>query len=226
MVSKFIRRSGISVCLIADLLQWVPDTVVQVGVGCNPEETAVFLDAWPDVSIIGFEANPQCFNAAVRRYPGRLVQLAVSNEPKQDVKLFVPPRHKDGSSLYAFDALDNPHTEITNATSLDVWFADKPRISRKTLLWLDCEGSELDVLRGASQFVDSVECINVEMTAKPVGSNWCDSNQVHDHLLGLGFKRQWVHTQRTSAGQCDAIYVRPELFKAEFCCCPCQITKE
>lgn len=221
MVSQMVRRSGISVCLIADLIQWIPDLVCQVGVGCNPEETAVFLDAWPNVTIIGFEALPDCYKSAKATYPGALINLAVGQEVKADVPIWTPPRHKDGSSLFEPN-LEGCRQTTTDMTTLDVYFPQGPLTSR-TLLWLDCEGSELDVLKGAPNFLSHVQVVNVEMTAKPIGANWCDSNQVHDFLMAAGFKRQWVHTQRTSAGQCDGIYVRPEIFRPEFCCCPCQI---
>lgn len=224
MASKFVRRSGISVCLIAELLQWVPDTIYQVGIGCNPEETAVFLDAWPDVEIIGFEAHPEVYRTVKATYPGIIANLALgAHEGK--VPIWSPPRHKDGSTVFEPIDADRCAVTETQMSTLDKMFIAGPNTC-KTLLWLDCEGSELNVLRGGNNFLKGVEVVNVELTAKPIATTWCDSNQVHDHLLEQGFKRQWVHTQRSSAGQCDAIYVRPHLFRPEFCCCPCQIKTE
>lgn len=224
MVSKFVRRSGISVCLIADLLEWVPDLVIQVGIGTRPEETAVFKDAWPNHGLIGFEAHPGVFNAIKDTYPGRLYNYAIGKESGA-VDLWTPPRHKDGSSIHKHEGMDNLTKCQTRMKTLDEvirleWVKDK-----SVLLWLDCEGCELDVLQGGFGVLQYVNVINVEMTAKPISKAWCDANQVHDFLVAAGFKRQWVHTQRTSAGQCDAIYVRPSIFKPEFCCCPCQVER-
>lgn len=225
MVSKFIRRSGISVCLIADLLEWVPDLVIQVGVGVNPEETAVFRDAWPEHDLIGFEGHPTVYETALKSYPGQLFNFAIGDRDEA-VEMWTPPRHKDGSSIFK-------HEGMENLSSCKTWMKTLSQVipinwvqDRQVLLWLDCEGCELKVLDHGRDVLKHVAVVNVELTAKPISKAWCDSNQVHDLLLEAGFKRQWVHTQRTSAGQCDAIYVRPELFKAEFCCCPCQIEKE
>lgn len=220
MVSKFVRRSGISVCLIADLLEWVPDWVFQVGVGCNPEETAVFKDAWPECNLVGYEAHPEVYKAAKGHYPGTLHQLGISDHAGA-ATIWTPPRHKDGSSIHQPDAMEARPYPIQLDT-LDRLYPNGPDPG-EVLLWLDCEGSELAAMFGGAQFMQRVSVINVEVTAKPISKQWCSSNDVHDHLISLGFKRQWVHTQRTSAGQCDAIYVRPHLFRPEFCCCPCMI---
>lgn len=224
MASKFMRRSGISVCLIAELLEWVPDLVIQVGIGTRPEETAVFKDAWPNHELIGFEAHPGVFNAVKGSYPGQLYNCAIGNR-RGSVDLWTPPRHKDGSSIHKHEGMDNLTKCVTRISTLDFEIGWDRIEDKDVLLWLDCEGCELDVLEGAAKVLKRVSTVNVEMTAKPISSKWCDANQVHDFLIAAGFKRQWVHTQRTSAGQCDAIYVRHSIFNPAYCCCPCQVER-
>lgn len=107
-------------------------------------------------------------------------------------------------------------------TTLDHEYPDGPE-GEQVLLWIDAEGAEMLVLEGGTHFVENVQVINVETTSRPYGPGWCMSTELHHELIRLGFIRQWLHSQRAAAGQSDAIYVRRDLFRPEFCCCPCSI---
>ena len=219
-MDKFVRRSGVSVCLIADLLEWAPKLIIQVGLGQDAHETAPMKRLWEDVEFVGFEAHPDIARTVGKTYPGTVINAALSDS-KGSTSIYTPPRHKDGSSLFCpVDAANINETRVQVATADDFFYPDKhPR-----LLWLDCEGSELNVLKGAKELLPTIEVINIEMTARPTNPNWCTPEQCHAFLMDAGFVRQWVHTQRTHAGQYDAIYVRHHLFRPEYCCCPCQTT--
>ena len=91
-------------------------------------------------------------------------------------------------------------------------------IGKQVILWLDCEGSELRALRGAEQLLKTVKMVNVEMTPNPPSIHWPSPNEVHDLLRYRGFYRQCLHTMK--GGQYDAIYVKPKIFQAKYCCCP------
>jgi len=218
MASKFLRRSGVAVCLISELIEFVPDAIIQVGIGSFHEEVPVMKQAWPHAKFTGFEANP---NIRIRDYPGTLIRKAISNRAGS-VDLHFQPRHKDGSSLFP-----PKHAETSASITVPCVTLDSLDLqAQQALLWLDCEGSELNVLRGAENFIErSVAVINVEMTSKPSCEGWCSPESVHDWLCSHGFYRQWVHTNRSSAGQCDVIYVRSYLFQPEYCCCPCQVNR-
>lgn len=217
MASKMLRRSGVAVGLVAELLGWKPDWICQVGVGLYHKEIDVFVEEWKlgSESIVGFEANPAVFKRVMGSYPGTLVGMAVSGKPGMSA-LRAHPRHKDGSTLKGLDG--GNVVSMVDCITLDEMFSPMTQDLKNCLLWLDCEGSELDVLRGAKDFIGNVNAINVEMTSKPNGDGWADPVDVHVFLEPLGFWLQWVHTQRVTAGQYDAIYVRGELFKPEYCC--------
>lgn len=221
MVSRLVARSGISVCLIAELIDWVPDQIFQVGIGTRPEEVVIFKEAWPDVEISGCEPHPQIVENIRDDYPGKILELALSDYIGKGT-LHAKKRHKDGSSLYKLEDQETHEIPIFVST-LDQVYQPK---SNKTLLWLDCEGSELAVLKQGLNCLAKTEVVNVEMTAKPWGKEWCSSVQVHQFLIDRGFRLQWIHTQRSSAGQSDLIYVRPYLFKPEYCCCPYELMRE
>jgi len=217
MASKLLRRSGVAIGLIAELIGWRPDWICQVGVGLNHQEIDVLVEEWgwkgqPE-KVIGFEANAAVIQKVRNNYPGKLEHLAVSDKCKK-VLLNFRESHKDGSSLKEIG--DVNRSEEVECIPLDMYFKTTPK--GNGLLLLDCEGSELDVLVGARYTIRSFEAVNVEMTANPLGYNWADPVYVHEVLSRQGFWQQWVHTQRATAGQYDAIYVRKSLFKPQYCC--------
>lgn len=220
MASKLLRRSGLSVGLIAELLEFVPDAIYQVGVGQYCEEIDVFKEIWPHALLFGCEPHPQIYKSIQERYWGVLFNVAIGAAEGETV-LYGKKVHKDGTTVHRPDNPEDFTTWKAQVTTLDAKFPSGPP-SLNTLLWLDCEGSELAVLEGAPSFLNRVAMINVELTAKPISRAWCDHRVVHEHLLKLGFKRQWTHTNRLNAGQYDGIYVRPRLFRPCYCCCPCQ----
>ncbi len=218
MASRLLRRSGVAVGVVCDLIGWRPDLIVQVGVGQHHEEVDVLSAEWPGVEWLGFEPHPQTFADVAGAYPGCLVNAAVSDRPGE-AEFFMKKHHADGSSLLFHDRIPNQGVSSVRvrATTLD---AECGTIPQQVLLWLDCEGSELAALKGGRRVLVRTGVVNVEMTARPPGSGWCSPRDVHELLTGRGFLRQWVHTGKMSAGQYDAVYVRAGLFREEYSCDP------
>lgn len=214
MASRLLRRSGVAVGLVAEVLGWRADWVYQVGVGHYHQEADVLLEEWPGVKFIGFEPHPEL---AKEPYPGVVHQVAISDRIGS-ATLYAKKYHKDGSSLFPLTGMDRCRMIEVPVSTLDFLFPEPP--TGRILLWLDCEGSELDALRGGEKFVKRVDVVNVEITANPLGEAWCSPKSIHDWLLAKGFVRQWIHTQRIHSGQYDGIYCKRELFKPEFCCDP------
>ena len=220
MASKLLRRSGVAVGLVLDQLQWIPDLVVQGGIGFFHEECDVLHQEWPNTKFIGFEAHPD-IASKVKDYPGQLISKAVGNRCGRAL-LNSKSKHKDGSSFYEFkediDSIKEIEIDVITLDSI----INHEEVDN-VLLWLDCEGSELNALFGASYLLQKVKAVNIEMTANPPSLYWPSTIEVHNYLKDLGFFRQWIHTLR--GGQYDAIYVRKEIFKPEYCCCPYTIVE-
>jgi len=218
VVSRLARRSGYAIAGILELLKWKPDIVYQVGVGCHHAEIEVMLEEWPDVKLIGCEPHPAIMRGLVKGdYPGELHEIAVSDTIGKKA-FFSKDNHKDGSSLFP---LEKNTTEIVvDVSTLDALFLTEST-GKNILLWLDCEGSELDALKGGERFLELVEVINIEMTSKVLGEGGCGLMETHRWLVDHGFKRQCDHTKRSSAGQCDAVYVRHHLWNGDYCTSPC-----
>lgn len=212
-----MRRSGVAIVLIANHLDWKPATVYQVGVGQYHQEVDVMREVWETCRFVGYEAHPGIYKE-IKDYPGALHNIAISDYIGKG-KLQIKARHKDGSSLYGHtkhEERDSYQIIEVPVKTLDSIYSVLP--PEESLLWLDCEGGEAAALRGGLRFLQSITAVNVEMTSKPLGPDWCTPSEVHEILQSSGFFQQWIHTQRSSAGQYDAIYVRKDLFNPEYCC--------
>lgn len=214
------ERSGEAVVRFCDHLQWSPSLVFQAGVGLGGELTPM-LKAWPDCRYVGCEPHPRIFENWVGRYPGELHQLALG-ECAEIRSLNCKRGHMDGSSLFTFTEAEFDQVEVKQLPLRNFG----PQLKgEEVLLWLDCEGAELDVLRGAAPAIHSVKMVNVEMTGIPPALGWCSPLSVHRMLCELGFFRMWQHTNRSVRGQYDAIYVRRDLFRPEYCSAPEEIER-
>jgi len=219
MPSKLFRRSGVAVAGVCQRLDWIPDRIYQVGVGGHHEEIDVFIEHWPGVLVFGAEPNPRIYADIVDRYPGKLDQVAMSDFVGR-TDLYQKPKHREGSSLYESIAGGGRVYNVPVST-LDEWWGPP---NGQVLLWLDCEGSEYNILLGGEKFVEKVDIINVEMTASlPEGTGTVV--RMHDWLKDHGFFAQWSHTKRPYNGQHDVAYVRRNLFMPEFCCFPEEIKR-
>jgi len=58
---------------------------------------------------------------------------------------------------------------------------------KPTLLWLDCEGSELHVLAGARKVLSQVKYVICEHREKPPFPGWATTSQIFDSLEVSGF---------------------------------------
>jgi len=220
MASYLLRRSGISVGLEADRLGWRPEMIIQVGIGFTHEETNVLTKEWPDCKWIGFEPHPHIVKKI--HYPGLIHEVAIGRKVGM-CTLHIKRRHADGSSTLPFgeDIQILKKLEVTQ-TTLDR-ILDINNLPDGILLWLDCEGSELDALIGAEKLMKSgkVKMLNVEMTPNKPAESWPDPSEVHRVISNYGFYRQWVHTLRD--GQYDAIYACRDVFNPTYCSCPYSI---
>jgi len=217
-----LRKSGVAVGLILELLDWKPDFVYQVGIGLHHQEVDVMKETWPDCKFVGFEPHPDIVKS-LGDYPGKVHQIALSDYVGKTT-LHSKRAHKDGSSLHKHKEPGNYQEIEVGVATLDS-FNELWKKNYNNLLWIDCEGSELAVLKGGEIFIEQFQVINIEMTSDPPGEWWCDPVDVHCWLVEHGFYTQWLHTQRSSAGQCDAIYVRKELFSPRCCCVPSEVKR-
>lgn len=214
---RIVRRSGIALATICEQIKFDPDCFYHVGVGHCLYEVEVMQMVWPELAFVGVEPNPGSYANVCGRYPGRIDNIAFGKE-KGVGTLWNFPRHKDGSSL--FEHYPSDKKAIKNEVRIETMDEHWGTPVSKSILWVDCEGSELDVLLGGVNFLRDIDVLNIEITGKPRGDGWCDAVETHNWILSQGFYLQWMHTQRSSIGQTDNVYVRRQWFHPQFSCHP------
>lgn len=219
MSSKIARRSGNAVTDYCSLIGWKPNQIHIVGVGAGHGEVESFQERWPGVPIIGYEPHPWTYPGlmATGRFQ-EVYNVAISNYVGKSV-LYGKKRWKNGASILK-PTSHTPDQEFSvNVTTLDEMSKILGEV-RQALLWLDCEGCELRALEGGEKFVQNVLAVNVEMTGRARGEDWCSPTEVHEWLINNGFFQSLVHTIRPVIGQFDSLYLREEVFNPDFCTCP------
>jgi FkbM family methyltransferase len=73
---------------------------------------------------------------------------------------------------------------MVNATTLDEYFKDR---QPPDLLWIDVEGAELQVLRGAARVLRDVTLLHVEVSFRPMQIGKPLFREIHSHLSEHGF---------------------------------------
>jgi FkbM family methyltransferase len=194
-----------------------------VGVGYNHHEVAVLKEEWPGVRFIGFEPHADVYRMAKEEgWYDELYQVAISDHAGE-ASLNIKKRHADGSSLK--DVIGDCKKQKVRVETLDGMLDGIVSVKGCALLWLDCEGNEDAVIRGAGRTMKLFDVVNVEITANPPGKGWCSPVAVHQLLIGVGYFAQWTHTDRVHEGQHDMLYARASLFDPRFCCFPQEIER-
>ena len=223
MASRLLRRSGLAFAITAELLNFKPDIVIQAGIGVHHEEVDVLHEEWPNCKFVGYEAHPNIVKN-LKDYPGEVIEVAICDEI--GIKpFFIKKRHGDGSSLFEHDLSGAKNVEEiqVRCNTLDNFWRNAE--IGKCLLWLDCEGGELNAMRGGVELLKKTQLVNLEMTACPPGSGWCSIVETHAFLEDHGFYQLTSHSNRSSAGQADFLYVKPEWFLPKYCTNPWEITR-
>jgi len=194
------------VVILHELCSPTPDTVVVAGVG-RGTELATMREAWPSAKIVGVEPlRCHCQLWDDGSFPGVLVEAALWSRSGISRKLFCNHLPDQRASLYPLTSpLEGEVTEDTTTISLDD-LRSQTGPWGQTLLWLDVEGAEVDVL-GACKDWDGIRWVNVEVAYCPGRDR--PSARAIDHVLwAAGFDPCGVHTVTRDYRQCDLIYVR------------------
>jgi len=199
------------------------DVVVDVGANTGAFASS-FFDAGFDKRIVSFEPLPEAHEILTRRSnlnPLWLVGPRVALGDKDGIASFNVSRNGSSSSLLPMEAR---HSEVAPASqfikAIDIEIARLDTVappllgsSRRALLKIDTQGTELDVIRGASGILERIAAIRVELSFERLYAGQELFDEVYAHITGLGFSLWEISPvlRDPATGQmlqCDGTFVR------------------
>lgn len=171
-----------------------------IGGPADGDEAQTVVDRHPHVQCIGFEPSTELYKKQLSmRFPGKLHNYALWSRTCT-LELSVPVHGpRSGSMVHEF--ADAKYRESVIATTLDSELALNP-FMRDVVLWLDCEGAELEILAGGAKFLERCLLINLESRDDAM------TEEYNALLLPLGFRKLKTWNVGAVCGMCDVIYGR------------------
>lgn len=190
----------------------VPGPVCHVGAHLGEEAAAYQRQGFGPVTWI--EANPDviaALKANVARYGGgRIIQAAVADTTRY-VVLHVASNGQS-TSILPLGTHATEHPDVTYVedkpmftSTIDQLLADGA-LDRATFMNVDVQGAELDVLKGATIFLQSVEAVYVEVNEAELYEGCALLPEMDAWLFAAGFRRR--ATRMTNHQWGDALYCR------------------
>jgi FkbM family methyltransferase len=201
-------------------------TIIDVG-SAHGAEAADMARLWPDAMIYGFEPLPRHYDACAASLASlpaelsnrmRFEQLA-ANDTTGQISFYAidETQSNNGGMSSKFKLVDpkflpwenNVQKEITvDAVRLDEWCSK--RHVYPDLIWMDAQGAELDILRGAEGILDTVKVIMTEAGVKPYYEGHNLKPDIDAWLQGKGFVElaEGRKINPNHPWEIDTIYVR------------------
>jgi FkbM family methyltransferase len=205
--------------------------VLDVG-AAHGYETLNMASIFPNARVFGFEADPMHFDACMHLHQGTEAglkermfynHLAV-NDVEGPLTFYAVDRARSrggntgmASKLQLIDPAVFPHeytvqTPIqVQATTLDKWCLQNKILP--DVLWMDVQGAELDVLKGAEAALVSIEVIFSEVGLQPYYHGHTLKHDIDAFLMDRGFVELANARSSGHSHEVDTIYVKQHLLK-------------
>lgn len=205
VVEQFLRRVGEYV----DILQ--VKNIFDIG-SLNGIESVKFTEKLKNISVNTFEPNEKSYKNVLISTEGidniSVHKLAVSDfNGKSD--FFITYENMGGSSLLEPKLLNKTGHQI-GKTEVDVvklsdWCPSN-NIESIDLMWMDTQGSELNIFKGMGDLLYGVKGIYVESSNIPYYHGAADKNDVIQYLSNYGL--HLIHESYHDAYEGDFTFVR------------------
>ncbi len=174
-----------------------------IGGPADGDEAQTLHREFPDLKCIGFEPNKELYDKQVSMdFPGELYNLALWSKSTY-LDLTTPggggigPRSSTVCRGFA-EGQPIASSVSVKAVTLDQWCRD----IRDVVLWLDVEGAELEVLKGATELLKRTLLISLES----LNDSYMDTFTTY--LSPMGFEKAGTWNEHALPGMCDVIYRR------------------
>lgn len=151
-----------------------------VDVGANVGDFALYTRKFHEIEYFGFEPSPQEFELLSRNLPNnyKIYNKVVSDNNSQ-IKFYVSTANAD-SSIYMPDIIDKEL--YLESVRLDSIF------THITLLKIDAEGAEMEVIKGAEKILRDIRYIAVDLGFEKGKNHETTCPDVINYLLGNNFR--------------------------------------
>lgn len=160
------------------------DSVIQCGLG-DWAEGPVLLDLFPDALYMAAEPlHRYCHETWAAGFKGPIIQGVLWSKTGEEKKL-----HDWRTRTSVYD--EAPHglgSVAVRTITLDDAVRCVGFSGKSSLLWQDCEGAELEILKGAEQTLKSVQAIICELKRGTPFPEWPTRDVVIDEIELLGFE--------------------------------------
>lgn len=176
----------------------IPKNLIIIGVGEKSEYLSI-KKILPNINIHGTEPNSEVVNKISNKFPGKIFNYAIGTRNSHR-KLY----KFENSLMNSFYRTSRDY-EIVNSISLD----DFDKIlghPKDILLWIDAEGSELEILKSGLILLKSkrVKYLNIEVRNIDDNKNWPKEYIIDKFLKKFNFSKQLNYNFHHTHS--DAIY--------------------
>lgn len=183
-------------------------TIVDVGVRNGP--LPMFLKL-PNVHIIGFEPDEQECARLSEQFPTHEFRPYALGSAPHYARFFLTKDPQCSSFYLPIESADFPQHDLVGEKILAVTTLDGFGL-RPEVLKLDTQGSELDILKGAEETLESVQVVITEVEFRPLYEHQPLFAEVNGFLIGKGFDFHGLKDDHYFHGEpywADAWYFRP-----------------
>jgi FkbM family methyltransferase len=221
-IKDYKNFSVSSVKLVNNIYAYVPNIKTIIDVGANRGQ---FLFAankcFPAAQIYSFEPLPSLFSA-LKEGSKDLTNISVNNlalsKSEGEISFYESEYSHISSALKISENNDNPKyfdakvKEIkVNTTTLNNFF-DGKKVQQPTLLKIDAQGLEKEILEGAEDFLEQINFIALELAFTKLYEEQPLFSEIHEYLISKGYTFLAPLDFHTGADnkiiEIDALYVK------------------
>jgi len=186
--------------VVSNLKKMVPNLNYIIDVGANSGQFSKVANAfYPDAKIDAFEPLPDLFPKMAKKFTVNknitVHNLALGNENGQ-IK-FNQNDYGHISSILEINSENIHYPKQSNSIpqidveikTLDSFLSDK-ELPSLTLLKLDVQGYELEVLKGASGSIKKIDYVIIEANLEQLYTNQPSFTEMNNYLNNIGFELQ------------------------------------
>lgn len=203
-------------------IKYLPKNPIVIDAGAHLGEDSIEIaKIWPKAKIYSFEPAPLVFKKLkemTKKYKN-ITPIKKALGEKNGKKIF----YLSGNINDAASSLKQPNKVLTffpeipfekktivSVVNLDHW-VKKMKLENIDLLWLDLQGSELDVLKSSKKTLSKVKVIHLEILFDELYKNCPINTTLETFLIKRGFtKIKETHCHKTFG---NAVFINNKLLK-------------